>query len=116
MAKAELFRAVECAGDTVVLTIANGATTSGELDLRAWRGAQLYFGDMTETTLGFTSAPATGGTFTVSQDGDGNALSKVIATSGCNIPMPDELFAAGIVKLVVAEQEAGRTVTVVKKG
>lgn len=96
------------------VVIANGGTTSGEIDLSSIDIVGFYLpAAFTGTAITFTAAYESGGTFIAVKDGAGNSISKTVA-QGQYIKLDPADFAGVLyLKLVSGSAEAAeRTVRV----
>lgn len=115
---------------TVSLTIGSAAAVTEELDMTGYAGGLVHLAGTTWTdaNIGFQVAPTTGGTYAILRDylgapvqisGVGTAVSRAYQ-------IPDEVFAAGYVKLwskstteateTDTNQGDARSLTVILKG
>jgi hypothetical protein len=103
---------------TKQVTIANGATTSGEVDLGQTSVVALLMpADFTGTAITFLSAEAAGGTFRTVTNADGTDYSVVVA-GGVHVALdPSALCGVRFLKLVSDAAEGGaRTVILATRG
>lgn len=85
---------------TITATIANGQTTSGEIDLRGRTLYAIYMPDaFTGTALTFTGCHTSGGTFRAIYDQTGNAVSITVAQQRV-VSLVDEHLAVRAVPFV----------------
>ena len=112
-----------------ILTIANNEALTAEFDMTPFAGGLVIVpGTWTAANIGFKVSPTSGGTFVTLVDylGSPVQVSGVATGTSKAYQMPDELFAAGFVKLwsksttIATEtdtnQGGARTLTVVLKG
>lgn len=87
-------------------TIANGATASGEVALSGYAGGGYALPSTFDgTTLSFTVASASGGTFQALYDQYGNVVSLTVAASR-SYALPAELFAWPFFKFVAGTAQS----------
>lgn len=87
---------------TVTCTVSSGGTTSGEVDLRGCQLVGIHVPSTFDgTTITFTAASASGGTFLTVQDGYGSTFT-LNTTASRYVPIPSLAVTAGIefIKLV----------------
>lgn len=101
----------------ITATIANGQTTSSEIDLKGASMGTIYLpAAFTGTSLTFTAAPTAGGTHQTVYD-DSNSAITVTVTQGRNYPIPAEVMNARFIKLVSSGAEgAARSIVISLKG
>ncbi len=102
----------------VSATIANGATTSGEVDLPDGYDLVGIFAPVcTGVALTFTAAAAAGGTFVAVADGANSAISKTISGTAHYMALDPLLFQGlQFIKLVSGSSEgADRVFTLVMR-
>lgn len=105
------FQDVVCADLTA--TVANGATTSGEVDLQGTQLVGIFVpAEFDGTTITITASPTSGGTFVTVQDGDGSSSAFTITTTASRyVPIDNLAMVAGLrfVKLVCGTAQTGAT-------
>jgi hypothetical protein len=94
----------------LVATIANGQTTSNEIDLSGTDVCGFFMpAAFTGTALKITASPTAGGTFVPVYDGDGSELSLAVGTSRF-VPIKNLAVVAGLrfIKLVSGSSEGAQ--------
>lgn len=105
---------------TITLTVANGQTTSGVIDLTVYVLAGIILpAALTSTAITLTVCDTRGGTYQPLYDSDGNQVSLAVAASravGLSGAEADALAAFPYAKLVCGSAEGGdRTIVAVLK-
>ena len=94
---------------SITATIANGQTTSGEIDTRGLQVIGIKFpASMTGATVAFHRSPTSGGTFEPVREVDNAGAFNLPVTSSSYIPLRAErLLGVQFLKIVSASAETG---------
>lgn len=105
---------------TQTATIADGATTSGEVDTEGYPVTGLLLdAGFNGTALAISASDVTGGTFLPIYDSDGNAIAMVVAAShaiGLTGVDAQAVSAFRYLKFVADAQTGATVITVLSKG